>query len=104
MNLHISDDSFARALGSESVEFALKTHGIEPIRTGSFGLAWLEPVVQIRNSDHRLISEFTKVSVEDVPAIVELLNSTQKQGNGDPPTSNPAGTKCKLAPVLHKAT
>ncbi|MXZ44559.1 MAG: formate dehydrogenase [Gammaproteobacteria bacterium] len=102
MNLHISDDSFARALGSESVEFALKTHGIEPIRTGSFGLAWLEPVVQIRNSDHRLISEFTKVSVEDVPAIVELLNSTQKQGNGDPPTSNPAELSVSSHPFYTK--
>lgn len=89
MNLHISDDSFARALGSESVEFALKTHGIEPIRTGSLGLAWLEPVVQLRNSDHNLISEFTKVSAEDVPGIVELLHATQKQGNGDPSTRNP---------------
>lgn len=102
MNLHISDDSFARALGSESVEFALKTHGIEPIRTGSLGLAWLEPVVQLRNSDHRLITEFTNVSVEDVPGIVALLSSTQKPRNGSSPTSDPAEPSVSSHPFYTK--
>ena len=83
MNLQISDDSFARALGSDNVEFAFKTHGINPTRTGSLGLAWLEPVVQLVNSEQQIISEFTNVSVEDVPKIVAQIQSIPDQSNGN---------------------
>ena len=84
MKLQISDDSFARAMGSESVEFAFKTHGVEPTRNGSLGLAWLEPVVQLLNGDQEIVSEFTNVVVEEVPKIVAHLQSMLNQDNGNP--------------------
>ena len=83
MNLHISDDSFARALGSDNVEFAFKTHGVNPRRTGSLGLAWLEPVVQLINNDRQIVSEYTNVTVKDVPQIVAHLQTMQHPGNGN---------------------
>ena len=83
MNLHISDDSFARALGSDNVEFTFQTHGVKPRRTGSLGLAWLEPVVQLISNDRQIVSEFTNVSVEDVPKIVAHLQTIQHPDNGN---------------------
>ena len=83
MKLHISDDSFARALGSTRVELAFKSHGIEPTRTGSLGLAWLEPVVQLMNNNHNIVAEFTNVSVDDVPQIVMHLESKLRGDSGE---------------------
>lgn len=83
MKLRISDDSFARALGSTNVEDALTKHGFELERTGSWGLAWLEPTMHLVDKHRKPVSEFTNVSVEDVPDIVAYLQSYQDSGYGE---------------------
>ncbi len=102
MKLQISDDSFSRAMGSESVEFAIKTHGVKPTRSGSLGLAWLEPVVQLLNSDQMVVSEFTNVAVEDVPKIVAQFQSMRDQDNSNPKAPEPLESITATHPFLTK--
>ena len=75
MRVQISDDSFARALGSVSVGDAFKSLGVETNSTGSLGLAWLEPVVQLVDSNQQCVTEFSNLSVQDVPNIVAQIQS-----------------------------
>jgi len=100
MKLQISDDSFARAMGSESVEFAIKAHGTEPTRNGSLGLAWLEPVVQLLNGDQEILAEFTNVVVEDVPKIVAKFQSIQDSNNRNLKTPDPTESIPTAHPFL----
>lgn len=70
---YVSNDSFAHALGRAEVQAALTTHGIECVDVGSYGLAWLEPLIEI-DSDHGRIA-FGPVTAELVPHLAALLNA-----------------------------
>ena len=47
MTFYIPQDTTALALGAESVAHALQAAGIEPVRNGSRGMFWLEPLLEI---------------------------------------------------------
>ncbi len=47
MKATISSDSFAVASGVDSVVVELNRHDLSVIKTGSYGLAWLEPVLEL---------------------------------------------------------
>ena len=42
---YLPRDTTAKALGAQAVEKKLKSRGIEPIRNGSRGMFWLEPLL-----------------------------------------------------------
>ena len=98
MRVQVSGDSFARALDSISIEDTFKALGIEPERTGSMGLAWLEPVVQIKNSDHKIVTEFTNVSVHDVPKIATQIQSNNYASNADSRSSETPESRASMHP------
>ncbi|MCE2405895.1 MAG: formate dehydrogenase [Pseudomonadales bacterium] len=70
---YLSNDSFAHALGKSAVEIALATHGIDCVDVGSYGLAWLEPLIEFDSPDGRIA--FGPVSEEMVPGLVEAIKS-----------------------------
>ena len=47
MIIRISDDALARALGADELATAFATKGHEVQRTSSWGMQWLEPLVEI---------------------------------------------------------
>jgi formate dehydrogenase iron-sulfur subunit len=50
----VPHDAAAVALGADKVAKALKAAGVEVIRTGSRGMLWLEPMVEIETSEGRI--------------------------------------------------
>jgi len=82
MKLYVSMDSAAKAVGADAVAEAIvaeaATRGLELelIRTGSRGMCWLEPLVEVDRGEGR--EAFGPVTVADVPA---LLDGTLK-GHG----------------------
>ncbi len=73
MIFYIPQDTTALALGSEAVARALQTAGIEPIRNGSRGLFWLEPLLEVETDKGRIA--FGPVSAKDIPSIIDALES-----------------------------
>ena len=47
MIIRISDDALARALGADELAAAFAAKGHEVQRTSSWGMQWLEPLVEI---------------------------------------------------------
>ena len=47
---YVSTDSIALAKGSEQVAHALEKRGVSVVRTGSRGLSWAEPCVEVDTS------------------------------------------------------
>ena len=47
MSIYIPQDTTALALGAEAVARALQAAGVEPVRNGSRGLFWLEPLLEV---------------------------------------------------------
>jgi formate dehydrogenase iron-sulfur subunit len=65
----IPRDSGALAVGAEAVAQALiATPGVELVRTGSRGLYWLEPMVEVETPEGRIA--YGPVAAEDVPGLL----------------------------------
>ncbi len=62
-------DAAALALGADRVADALAGAGLSVVRTGSRGLFWLEPMVEVETPSGRIA--YGPVQPQDVPALVE---------------------------------
>ncbi|TKW79238.1 MAG: NADH-quinone oxidoreductase subunit NuoF [Bradyrhizobium icense] len=75
-------DAGALAVGVDDVAIALaqagQAHGIEIVRTGSRGLYWLEPMIEIATAAGRVA--YGPVSASDVPSLLDAI-----LGNGQHP-------------------
>ena len=71
MIFYIPQDTTALALGAESVAHALQAAGVEPVRNGSRGMFWLEPLLEIDSDKGRI--GFGPVSSKDIPSILDAL-------------------------------
>ena len=70
---YVSNDSFAHALGRGNVQDALTSQGFDCVDVGSYGLAWLEPLIEVDSSHGRVA--FGPVTSELVPHLATLLNA-----------------------------
>jgi formate dehydrogenase iron-sulfur subunit len=79
MRLYIPRDAGAVAVGADEVALALeqaaakRSIAIEIIRTGSRGLYWLEPMVELATPGGRVA--FGPVTLADVPALLDAMVS-----------------------------
>ncbi|MBT5388901.1 MAG: formate dehydrogenase [Porticoccaceae bacterium] len=73
MTFYIPQDTTALALGAESVARALQTAGVEPVRNGSRGMFWLEPLLEVDTEEGRI--GFGPVSSKDIPSILDALET-----------------------------
>lgn len=75
MKIYLSQDSAAKALGAEDVAAAIRAEAaargltVELVRTGSYGMIWLEPLAEIDRGDGR--EAFGPLTPEDVPALLD---------------------------------
>ena len=74
MIVRISDDALARALGADELAAAFERKGHEVQRTSSWGMHWLEPLVEIEGSG------FGPAEIGDVDAI---LDGTSEKAIGE---------------------
>lgn len=81
MKAQLSDDSIARALGSQSVETQLRQQNIGTELVGSLGLHWLEPLLEVSLEDSEYT--FANVSISNLDEILQSLSQ-----NGDPKSSS----------------
>ena len=71
--IFVPRDAAARAVGADKVAAAIldetrrKGLTVEIVRTGSRGLFWLEPMIEIENAGGRV--GFGPVTVKDVPGL-----------------------------------
>ncbi|WP_221792300.1 NADH-ubiquinone oxidoreductase-F iron-sulfur binding region domain-containing protein [Aquisediminimonas sediminicola] len=65
MKVRLSDDAVARATGADAVAAAFIAAGVEVERVSSWGMHWLEPLVELDGLG------YGPVTVADVPAIIE---------------------------------
>ncbi|MEZ5679824.1 MAG: NADH-ubiquinone oxidoreductase-F iron-sulfur binding region domain-containing protein [Erythrobacter sp.] len=63
--VRISDDSLARACGADALAAAFESAGAQVERVSSWGMHWLEPLVEIAGIG------FGPATVDDVPAILD---------------------------------
>ncbi len=68
MKVWLSQDAAARALGADGVAKAMADLGVTPVRTGSRGMVWLEPMAEIEIDGVR--HAFGPLSAADVPALL----------------------------------
>src|SRR6266702_4365908 len=79
MRLFVSRDAGAVAVGADEVALALQQAAakrgvpVEIVRTGSRGLYWLEPLVEVATPQGRIA--FGPVSETDVPSLLDALAS-----------------------------
>src|SRR5271155_4525179 len=70
--VYIPRDEAALALGADAVAVALAKPGIEPgieiVRTGSRGLFWLEPMIEVATPAGRIA--YGPVTAADVPGLL----------------------------------
>src|SRR5437868_7164699 len=77
LRLFIPSDSGALAVGAEQVAAAFVTAGnkrnlaLEIVRTGSRGLYWLEPLVEVATAQGRIA--FGPVAPEDVDGLLDAI-------------------------------
>ena len=69
MIVRISDDALARALGADALADAFAREGHEVQRTSSWGMHWLEPLVEVEGRDG--FSGFGNATLDDVAAILD---------------------------------
>lgn len=75
MKIYLSQDSAAKALGAEDVAAAIRAEAaargltVDLVRTGSYGMIWLEPLAEIDRGDGR--EAFGPLTPEDVPALLD---------------------------------
>ena len=63
--IRISDDALARACGADELAAAFEQAGATVERTSSWGMQWLEPLVEIDGKG------FGPATVDDVAAILD---------------------------------
>ena len=68
IRVFLSRDAAAKALGAEAVAAALAEAGVTPVRVGSRGMVWLEPLMEIELGGVR--HAFGPVSPNDVPTLL----------------------------------
>ncbi len=66
--VYVPKDSAALAVGAEAVARAIAAEGAEVVRTGSRGLAWLEPMIEVDTPQGRIA--YGPVTSRDVPALM----------------------------------
>lgn len=77
MKLFIPADAAAQSVGADEVaerfrvEAAARGHALTIVRTGSRGLFWLEPLVEVQQDGGR--HGFSNVTPDDVPHLLEAL-------------------------------
>ncbi len=82
MRFYVSRDAGAVAVGADEVALALEKAAaqsktsIEIIRTGSRGLYWLEPMVEVATAQGRVA--FGPVTIADVASVLEAASSNGK--------------------------
>ena len=76
---YLPRDTTAKALGAQAVEKKLKGRGIEPIRNGSRGMFWLEPLLEVAVGNQRVA--FGPVSPEDVDCLLEALRKDDAEAH-----------------------
>jgi len=72
MTFYIPQDTTALALGADAVAAVLQAAGNEPVRNGSRGLFWLEPLLEVETDQGRI--GFGPVGAEDIPSILDALS------------------------------
>jgi formate dehydrogenase iron-sulfur subunit len=72
--LFIPKDSAAVAVGADEVAQAFAARGIEAVRTGSRGLYWLEPMIEVETADGRIA--YGPIAAKDVENLLaaDVLN------------------------------
>jgi formate dehydrogenase iron-sulfur subunit len=72
--LYIPKDSAAVAVGADEVAQAFAVRGIDAVRTGSRGLYWLEPMIEVETPEGRIA--YGPIAVEDVDGLLaaEVVN------------------------------
>ena len=73
MKFYIPQDTTALACGAEAAGHALQAAGIEPVRNGSRGMFWLEPLLEVDTDAGRI--GFGPVSSKDIPSILDALEA-----------------------------
>ncbi|EKS31833.1 formate dehydrogenase beta subunit [Afipia clevelandensis] len=79
LRFYVSRDAGAVAVGADEVALALETLAadrnvaVEIVRTGSRGLYWLEPMIEVATARGRIA--FGPVTVEDVASVLEAASS-----------------------------
>ena len=73
MIVRISDDALARALGADALAEAFANKGHEVHRTSSWGMLWLEPLVEIGGMG------FGPVTAEDLDAILAYVEASPEE-------------------------
>ena len=74
MKIFVPRDAAARAVGADKVAAALadearkQNFDLQIVRTGSRGLLWLEPMIEVETAEGRI--GFGPVTVRDIPALV----------------------------------
>jgi len=61
-------DAAALAVGADAVAAALAREGVEIVRTGSRGLAWLEPMIEVETPDGRIA--YGPVAADEVAGLL----------------------------------
>jgi len=74
MQVRISDDAVAVALGADRIARRFAELGHDVVRTSSWGMHWLEPLVEIDGEG------FGRVTLDDVPAIAEGKGNRHRIG------------------------
>ena len=73
--VYVPKDSAAVAVGADDVAMALQTVAVERgvaldiVRTGSYGLYWAEPMIEVETADGRVA--YGPVSAGDAPALFD---------------------------------
>ena len=86
MKIYISDDALAIACGADRIAkaFAKAAPDAEIVRTSSWGMHWLEPLVEIDSGEGRV--GYGPVRVGDIPSILDQYRHSRESGN--PPLLN----------------
>ncbi len=81
MKVYLSCDTSALSVGSDSVSRALSQHrpDVATIRTGSRGMCWLEPLLEVETASGRIA--YGPITASVIP---ELLRSGFLEGNSHP--------------------
>ena len=73
MKFYIPQDTTALACGAAAAAHALQAAGIKPVRNGSRGMFWLEPLLEVDTGAGRI--GFGPVSSKDIPSILDALEA-----------------------------
>lgn len=79
MRIFVPADSTAVSIGADEVAAALRSAGLDVVRTGSRGLYWLEPLVEVESGGRRI--GYGPIQANDAGTLVEAL---QAESRDDP--------------------